>query len=152
MFVTVSHSHPSLIFSGKVGNLFSKGLHLCRTYSCQGILTEGGRLSTVDLLIKVDCFIKKVYNSFNITNLNRLLLGGQLYWAFPLSKTSLGLPVNSCLGWRLLTITNSLAYYGTKITTDVKSFITHAPGLMTADWGSQNGNWGLDNKTFYHCN
>jgi hypothetical protein len=26
----------------------------------QGILTEGGRLSTVDLLIKVACFVKKL--------------------------------------------------------------------------------------------
>jgi hypothetical protein len=28
----------------------------------QGILTEGGRLSTVDLLVKVACFVKKENN------------------------------------------------------------------------------------------
>jgi hypothetical protein len=33
---------------------------------CQGILTEGGRLSTVDLLIKVTCLIKMVNNISNI--------------------------------------------------------------------------------------
>jgi hypothetical protein len=55
-----------------------------------GNTTLGGRLSTVDLLIKVDCFIKKL-NIFNINwaDLNYLAQGGQPYWAFPLSKTSL---------------------------------------------------------------
>jgi hypothetical protein len=32
----------------------------------QGILTEGEMLSTVDPLIKVACFVKKVNNIFNI--------------------------------------------------------------------------------------
>ncbi len=32
----------------------------------QGILTEGGSLSTVDLLIKVACFVKNVNDIFNI--------------------------------------------------------------------------------------
>jgi hypothetical protein len=31
----------------------------------QGILTEGGRLSTADLLIEVACFVTKVNNIFN---------------------------------------------------------------------------------------
>jgi hypothetical protein len=33
--------------------------------SSQGILTGGGRFSTVDLLVKVSCFLKKVNNTFN---------------------------------------------------------------------------------------
>jgi hypothetical protein len=32
----------------------------------QGILTDGGRLSTVDVLIKVACYVKKENNIFNI--------------------------------------------------------------------------------------
>jgi len=32
----------------------------------QGILTEGERLSTVDLLVKVACFVKEVNNSFYV--------------------------------------------------------------------------------------
>ena len=32
----------------------------------QGIPTEGGRLSTVDLLIKTACFVTKVSNIFSI--------------------------------------------------------------------------------------
>jgi hypothetical protein len=35
-------------------------------YVIQGILTKGERLSTVDLLIKVACFVKEVNNIFNI--------------------------------------------------------------------------------------
>ncbi len=40
----------------------------------------GGRLSTVDLLIKVACFVKNVNNIFNIkeADLNLLIQGGQL--------------------------------------------------------------------------
>jgi hypothetical protein len=34
--------------------------------SIQGALTQKGRLSTVDLLIKVAWFVKKVKNIFNI--------------------------------------------------------------------------------------
>jgi hypothetical protein len=41
----------------------------------------GGRLSTVDLLVKVVCFVKNVNNIFNIngTDQNKLIQGGQLY-------------------------------------------------------------------------
>ncbi len=50
-----------------------------------------GRLSTVDLLIKVVCFVNKETNIFNakMIDLNELEQGGQLCWAFPFSKTSL---------------------------------------------------------------
>ncbi len=56
-----------------------------------GSANWGGRLSTVDLLIKAACFVKKVNNIFKEkgADLNLLVHGGQLYWAFPFSKTSL---------------------------------------------------------------
>jgi hypothetical protein len=43
--------------------------------------TEGGRLSTVNLLTKVNCFVKEVNNIFNkkATNPNYLVQGGQPY-------------------------------------------------------------------------
>jgi len=51
-----------------------------------------GRLGTVDLLIKVAYFVKNVNHIFNIKkeliDLNKLVQGGQLYWAFPFSKGS----------------------------------------------------------------
>jgi hypothetical protein len=57
----------------------------------------GGRLSTVDQLIKVACFVKKVNNIFNIKrNWSKLVQGGQLYWAFPFSNASLILVI-SCI-------------------------------------------------------
>jgi hypothetical protein len=34
--------------------------------SKQGILTEGGRLGTVDLLFKDACFVGKANNTFNL--------------------------------------------------------------------------------------
>jgi len=48
-------------------------------------------MKTVDLLIKVVCFIKEVNKFFSIkgADLNWLVVGGKLYWAFPFSKTSL---------------------------------------------------------------
>ncbi len=61
-------------------------------YQRQGILTKGGRLSTVALLIEVACFVKMVNNIFNIKwtqtklvstkrsiVLKPSLSGGQLY-------------------------------------------------------------------------
>ncbi len=44
-------------------------------------------LSTVDLLVKATCFVKK--RKPNAANLNWLVQGGQWYYAFPLSKGSL---------------------------------------------------------------
>jgi len=50
-----------------------------------------GRLSMIDLLIKVACFVKKLI-MFNInSNWCKLVQGGQLYWAFPFSS---GVPAN----------------------------------------------------------
>jgi hypothetical protein len=45
------------------------------------MLTEGGMLSAVDLLIDVACFVKEVTNIFTIkrADLNKLVRGGQLY-------------------------------------------------------------------------
>jgi hypothetical protein len=48
----------------------------------QGILTEGGRDSTVDLFIKTACFVKKTYITFSWlkgADVNLLVQGGQLY-------------------------------------------------------------------------
>jgi len=45
----------------------------------------------VDILIMVTCFVKNVNNIFNVkwADLNKLVQEGQLYWAFPFSKSSL---------------------------------------------------------------
>ncbi len=50
-----------------------------------------GRLSTIDLLIKIACLAKKSNNIFNIKGayLNWFVQGGQLYWSLPFSKSSL---------------------------------------------------------------
>jgi hypothetical protein len=48
-----------------------------------------GRLITIDLLMKVAYFVKG--NKFllsKVADLNYLIQGGQLYWAFPFSKRS----------------------------------------------------------------
>jgi len=37
---------------------------------CQGILTEGGRLRTVDLLVKLASFCIKVNNIFNVKRID----------------------------------------------------------------------------------
>ncbi len=71
MFVTVSHFHPKYRSSA-----FPANIRLG-----QGILTKGeggGRLSTIDLLIKVPCFVKEVNNIFNIKKC-WLVKGGQPY-------------------------------------------------------------------------
>jgi hypothetical protein len=57
----------------------------------QGILTEGGRLSTVDLLIKIGCFVKRYINIFNIkrswsklaSTRRSIVLSLPLQWDFP---------------------------------------------------------------------
>ncbi len=82
----------------------------------QGILTEGGRLSTVDLLIKVVSFCKKGKKYFQLKkrgDLNQLVHGGQLYRAFPFSKSSLLQLIN-------LLATNTLAYFVTASVTKTK--------------------------------
>jgi hypothetical protein len=47
----------------------------------QGTLTEGGRLSTGDLLIRVACFVEKkiMFTISRAADLNKLEQGGQLY-------------------------------------------------------------------------
>ncbi len=49
------------------------------------------RLSTVDLLIKMGCFVKKenLVPVWKAADLNSLVQGGQLYRYFPFSKASL---------------------------------------------------------------
>ncbi len=49
-----------------------------------------GMLSTIDLFIKLACFVKGKYTSLLKTaGLNYLAQGGQLYCSFPFSKDSL---------------------------------------------------------------
>ncbi len=50
-----------------------------------------GMLSTVDLPIQIACLIKKkiMLSISKAKDLNWLIQGGQLYWAFPLNKGSL---------------------------------------------------------------
>jgi hypothetical protein len=43
----------------------------------------------------------------------------------------LPLPSNIRLAWKLLTVSNTLAYYNTKLFTTVKSFISQAPDNLT---------------------
>jgi hypothetical protein len=54
-------------------------------------------------------------------------------WSLPLlvgscdgSTQALALSANIGLGWKLVTVTNTLAYHGTELNTPVKSFICHA--------------------------
>ncbi len=52
------------------------------------------RANTVDLLIKVACFCKKVmFTMPKAADLNEQVQGGQLYWAFHFSKGSLVRPI-----------------------------------------------------------
>ncbi len=87
-----------LLFSNK--NRFDDKFYNWRSLwlDSAGNANWGGRLSTADLLIKVDCFIKKIHNLFNIErNWSKLVIqGGQLYWAFPFSKTSLDSVMSMC--------------------------------------------------------
>jgi len=64
--------------------------------TCQGILTEGRGLSTIDLLIKLACFVKKENNIFNIkgADLNYLEQVGQLYFSSPFNKSFLNISEN----------------------------------------------------------
>jgi hypothetical protein len=68
--------------------------------SFQGLVRLGntilrGRFSTIDLLIKVACFVKNNICSIkrSWSGLNSLVQGGQLYWAFPFSNSSLVRPI-----------------------------------------------------------
>jgi hypothetical protein len=47
---------------------FGHRVSLCEYALWQGTLTEREKLSTVDLLIKVACFVKKVNNIFKYKN------------------------------------------------------------------------------------
>ncbi len=59
----------------------------CLPLKNQGTLTEGGRLSTIDL-IRVVCLVKKkiMFKISKAADLNKLVQEGQLYRAFPFSK------------------------------------------------------------------
>jgi len=60
-----------------------------------GNTNRTGRLSTVDLLLNVACFVTKICSILNINaaDLYWFAQGGQLYRAFPLCKDSLKGPV-----------------------------------------------------------
>ncbi len=57
------------------------------------------------------------------------------------------LHANIRLGRNLLTVANTLAYYGIKLVTAVKSFIAHAPGRADAHIGNEEKKFG--HKTFF---
>ncbi len=69
----------------------SLGVLATKSSAVAGNTNWGGKLSTIDLLIKEACFVKKENIIFTIkqADLNWLVQGGQLYWTFPFSKTSL---------------------------------------------------------------
>jgi hypothetical protein len=46
-------------------------------------------------------------------------------------ESSLALSANIRLGWKLMEVANTLAYYDTATITAVKSFIVQAPGWQT---------------------
>ncbi len=59
------------------------------------------------------------------------IFGGQPAWR---NVCLLDLPVNIKLGWKLLTVTNTLAYYGTEL-------ITAENGFMMQAWGGKGKDW-----------
>ncbi len=87
-------------------------------------------LSTINLLIKVACFVNNVNDIFNINgaDLNMLVQGGQLYWAIPFSKVSL---VQDMLGY----------FYLVKIT---KLLITQQPQQLEKEMSAD-----LESSKFY---
>ncbi len=90
---------------------------ICREY-------WGGRLSTGDLLIKVDCFDKKqiISSIFKGADLNRLVQGGQLYRTFHFSKTSL-LYVIYCMHTSTQCFQNVLTYFAAAVIYARKMFV-----------------------------
>ncbi len=70
--------------------------------TCSGNTNWAGKLSTVDPLIRVGCFVKQVSYIFQWkgANLNKLVQGGQRYRVFPFSKTSL----TCCMGTKLCNV------------------------------------------------
>jgi hypothetical protein len=54
----------------------------------------GGKLSTVDLPIKIAWFVQKqvMFVLSKAADPNKLVKGGQMYWSFPFCKTSLVKP------------------------------------------------------------
>ncbi len=117
--------------------VLSSTWHSCSTYCIicglgQGGLTEMGRLSTEDLLIRVARFVNKLimFAISKAADLNWLVQEGHLYWASPFSKGALfklaatsvphytykllALPANLRLGCKDSPWTNTLAYFVTK--------------------------------------
>ncbi len=73
-------SYFLLSFSNKSYNVLS-----------QGTLTQRKGSGTVDLLIKIGCFVKKenLVSVWKAPDLNLWVQGGQPYWYLPFSKASL---------------------------------------------------------------
>jgi hypothetical protein len=68
-----------------------------------------GRLSTLDLLIKVACFVKKINIMFNAQRLSKLgNKGGQWYSVFPFSKASMSNPPPPNFAARILFIISTI--------------------------------------------
>jgi len=86
---SVSDATRRSIISRSSWRRFSRywnGECFCSTYPVPGNTKWGGRLSTVGLLIKVACCIKKANIIFDIKKSwsKVVVQGGQLYWAYPL--------------------------------------------------------------------
>ncbi len=77
---------------------------------------QQGMLSTVDLIVKIACFVKTVLKG---AGLNWLVQGGQIHWTFPFSKGSLAsdMLTNIRQGQKCLPETNTLAYFSWRINT-----------------------------------
>jgi hypothetical protein len=50
-----------------------------------------GRLSALDVLVKIGCFVKKKYiaSAWKEADLNQLVQGGQPHWSFSFSKDTM---------------------------------------------------------------
>jgi hypothetical protein len=92
--------HPSLTFvSAAWAKLYTAQL-------CKGKTNRRGRLSTVDLLIKVACFLTKVNNILNMKKscIRKTSFSSQL------KNEQNKLECYITLGWKDLPLTNTLAY------------------------------------------
>ncbi len=89
--LTCLHSNATFISTKGLNKLTLTFWIECLLIAESGNTNLRERLSTIDLLIKVACFLTRVITFLNIkqNDMNELVQGGQPYWAFPFSKTSL---------------------------------------------------------------
>ncbi len=81
-----------LYFLGLIGGTTNRSQIYCAAQGAKvrkaGNTNWRGRFSKVDLLTRVACFVKKwiMFSISKVADLNKLVQGGQLYWAFPFSS------------------------------------------------------------------